>query len=83
MYLKTCRKSRFFIYVVPMIECLREIKAYIWFIMDAASRSIIGYQVSDNRSVNPCILSMRMAFRHLKNFPKISGSSLMGSVHIR
>ena len=38
--------------------------------MDAASRSIIGYQVSDNRSVGPCILAMRMAFRHLKDLPK-------------
>ena len=49
---------------------VRGIKAYIWFIMDAASRSIIGYQVSDNRSVGPCILAMRMAFRHLSELPK-------------
>ena len=38
--------------------------------MDAAKRSIIGYQISDNRDVGPCILSMRMAFRHLKRLPK-------------
>ena len=49
---------------------IRGIKAYIWFIMDAASRSIIGYQISDNRGVGPCILAMRMAFRHLKELPK-------------
>ena len=49
---------------------IRGIKAYIWFIMDAASRSIIGYQVSDNRGVGPCILAMRMAFKHLKELPK-------------
>ena len=49
---------------------VRGIKAYIWFIMDAASRSIIGYQVSDNRSVCPCILAMRMAFRHLTKLPE-------------
>lgn len=49
---------------------VRGIKAYIWFIMDAASRSIIGYQVSDNRSVGPCILAMRMAFQHFKELPK-------------
>ncbi len=49
---------------------IRGIKAYIWFIMDAASRSIIGYQVSDNRGVGPCILAMRMAFRHLKELPE-------------
>ena len=49
---------------------VRGIKNYIWFIMDAAKRSIIGYQVSDNRGVGPCILAMRMAFRHLKALPE-------------
>ena len=49
---------------------IRGIKAYIWFIMDAASRSILGYQVSDNRSVGPCIITMRMAFRQFKELPK-------------
>ena len=38
--------------------------------MDAAKRSIIGYQVSDNRGVGPCILAMRMAFKHLKELPE-------------
>ena len=38
--------------------------------VDAVSRSIIGYQVSDNRSVGPCILAMRMAFRHFDKLPK-------------
>ena len=49
---------------------IRGIKTYIWFIMDAAKRSIIGYQVSDNRGVGPCILAMRMAFRKLTELPK-------------
>ena len=49
---------------------IRGVKTYIWFIMDAVKRSIIGYQVSDNRGVGPCILAMRMAFRHLKELPK-------------
>lgn len=49
---------------------IRGIKGYIWFIMDAAKRSIIGYQISNNRGVGPCIMSMRMAFRHLKEIPK-------------
>ena len=49
---------------------VRGIKAYIWFIMDAVNRSIIGYQVSDNRSVGPCILAMRMALRHFDKLPK-------------
>lgn len=38
--------------------------------MDAARRSIIGYQISDNRVVGPCIMSMRMAFKHLKELPE-------------
>lgn len=46
------------------------IKGYVWFIMDAAKRAIIGYQISDNRGVGSCILAMRMAFRHLKELPK-------------
>ena len=32
---------------------VRGIKGYIWFIMDAVSRFILGYQVSDNRGVGP------------------------------
>lgn len=49
---------------------VRGVKGYVWFIMDALSRSILGYQVSDNRSVGPCILAMRMAFRHFKKLPE-------------
>ena len=49
---------------------VRGIKGYIWFIMDAASRSILGYQVSDNRSVGPCILAMRMASPGHKKTPR-------------
>ena len=49
---------------------VRGIKGYIWFIMNAATRAIIGYQVSDNRGVGPCIMAMRMAFQHFKELPK-------------
>lgn len=49
---------------------IRGVKGYVWFIMDAAKRAIIGYQISDNRGVGSCILAMRMAFRHLKELPK-------------
>ncbi len=49
---------------------VRGVKGYIWFIMDAISRSIIGYQLSDNRSVGPCIIAMRMAFRYVKKLPE-------------
>ena len=37
--------------------------------MDAVSRSILGYQVSDTRATGPCILAMRMAFEKFKEFP--------------
>ena len=46
---------------------VRGVKGYVWFILDSAKRSILGYQVSDNRSVGPCILAMRMALRYFKN----------------
>ncbi len=49
---------------------IRGVKGYVWLIMDAAKRSIIGYQTSDNRGVGPCILAMRMAFRNLKKLPE-------------
>lgn len=49
---------------------VRGTKGYIWFVMDALSRSIIGYQVSDNRGVGPCILAMRMALKHLQELPE-------------
>ena len=49
---------------------IRGIKTYVWLIMNAATRSILGYQVSDNRGVGPCILAMRMAFQGLTKLPK-------------
>ena len=39
--------------------------------MDAVSRSIIGYRVSDNSGVGACILAMRMAFKNIVKLPKI------------
>jgi transposase-like protein len=45
---------------------VKGVKGYIWFIMDAVSKSILGYQVSDNRGVGPCILAMRMAFKGIR-----------------
>ena len=48
---------------------VKGIRYYIWFVMDATKKSILGYQVSDTRAVGPCILSMRMAFEKFKTFP--------------
>jgi len=44
-------------------------KRYVWFIMDAIKKSILGYRSSDSRDVGPCILAMRMAFDKFKTFP--------------
>jgi len=49
---------------------VRGVKGYVWLIMDAVSRSILGYRVSDNRGVGECILAMRMAFRNVKKITK-------------
>ena len=49
---------------------IRGVKTYVWLIMNAATRSILGYQVSDNRGVGPCILAMRMAFQGLTKLPQ-------------
>lgn len=44
-------------------------KRYVWFIMDAIKKSILGYRSSNSRDVGPCILAMRMAFDKFKAFP--------------
>ena len=49
---------------------IRGVKAFIWFIMDTAKRSIIGYRISSDRDVGACIMAMRMAFRHFKKLPE-------------
>ena len=63
------KKSSTFIADETYIK-IKGVKAYVWFIMDAISRSIIGYRVSDNRGVAPCIMAMRMAFQNLKSLPE-------------
>ena len=44
-------------------------RRYVWFIMDAIKKSILGYKSSDSRDTTPCILAMRMAFDKFKEFP--------------
>ena len=48
---------------------VKGIRHYVWIVMDACKKSILGYQVSDTRAVGPCILAMRMAFEKFKTFP--------------
>lgn len=45
-------------------------KRYVWFIIDAIKKSILGYISSDSRDTLPCILAMRMAFDKFKKFQK-------------
>jgi transposase-like protein len=48
---------------------VRGIKHYVWFVMDALKKSILGYSVSSTRTLEPCIRAMRMAFDKFKVFP--------------
>ena len=48
---------------------VKGIRHYVWIVMDACKKSILGYQVSDTRAVGPCILAMRMAFDKFRIFP--------------
>jgi transposase-like protein len=48
---------------------VKKVRHYVWFIMDAIKKSILGYQVSDRRDLTPCMLAMRMAFDKFKQFP--------------
>lgn len=48
---------------------VKGIRHYVWIVMDACKKSILGYQVSDTRAVGPCILAMRMAFDKFQIFP--------------
>jgi len=48
---------------------VKGVRHYVWFVMDALKKSILGYQISNTRDVGPCILAMRMAFSKFKAFP--------------
>ena len=48
---------------------VKGVRHYVWLVMDACKKSILGYQVSYTRAVGPCILTMRMAFDKFKDFP--------------
>lgn len=48
---------------------VKGVRQYVWFVMDAIKKSILGYRVSYTRDTGPCILTMRMAFAKFKEFP--------------
>ena len=43
---------------------------YVWFVLDAIKKSILGYKISDRRDLEPCIFSLRMAFDKFRPFVK-------------
>lgn len=47
---------------------VKGLRGYVWLIADKVSRSILGYHVSDNRGVAPCILTMRIAMDKFKSW---------------
>ena len=49
---------------------VRGVKSFVWFVLYSLSRSILGYRLSDNRSVGPCILAMRQALKYFKKLPE-------------
>lgn len=48
---------------------VKGVKRYVWLVMDAIKKSILGYRSSDSRDTSHCILTMRMAFDKFKEFP--------------
>ena len=48
---------------------VKGVRHYVWFVMDAIKKSILGYQISDTRDIGPCVLAMRLAFSKFKEFP--------------
>ena len=48
---------------------VKGVRHYVWFVMDAIKKSVIGYAVSSERSLEPCMLAMRRAFSKFKDFP--------------
>lgn len=48
---------------------VKGVRHYVWFVMDALKKSILGYQISNTRDIGPCVLAMRMAFGKFKEFP--------------
>lgn len=49
---------------------VKGVKGFVWFIMDAVKRSILGYRVSASRGVGPCILALRQALRSFEKLPE-------------
>lgn len=48
---------------------VKGVNHYIWFVMDVIKKSILGYTVSETRTLKPCLRAMRMAFDKFTVFP--------------
>lgn len=51
---------------------VKGVNHYVWLVMDVIKKSILGYSVSSTRTLEPCMLAMRRAFSHFKEFPGMS-----------
>ena len=49
---------------------VRGVRAFVWFVMDAVSRSVIGFRASASRGTGDCIMAMRMAFGAITELPQ-------------
>jgi transposase-like protein len=48
---------------------VKGVNHYVWFVMDAIKKSILGHAVSSARALEPCMLALRRSFSHFKEFP--------------
>lgn len=48
---------------------VKGVNHYVWFVMDVIKKSILGYSVSETRTLEPCLRAMRMAFDKFTVFP--------------
>ena len=48
---------------------VKGVRHYVWLVMDTVKRSIIGYAVSSERTLEPCMLALRRAFSKFREFP--------------
>lgn len=51
---------------------VKGVNHYIWFVMDVIKKSILGYTVSETRTLKPCLHAMRMAFDKFTVFPRMA-----------
>jgi transposase-like protein len=51
---------------------VKGVRHYVWFVMDVIKKSILGFAVSSERTLEPCMLALRRAFSRFSLFPGMS-----------